>query len=249
MSNGKKGLHPLAWVAIGCGALIVIGGLVLTLGLGYLGFKAKQFVEEYEENPALGVAQVIAATNPEVEIESSDETAQTVTFRNTETGELMTINYKDLEEGRVSFESSEGSFEIDASEEGGGTVTMTNEDGDTVYQAGAAVDADVPAWVPMMSDATLNPVVQQQTSDGNFASFQVTFPEGTEVKDVFDFYQQQLEDAGFEVDRAEQTVNGQVTGTVIGDNAASGQNVTIFAGVDDQGAVGGMLTVTEKKGN
>lgn len=246
MSNGKKGLHPLAWVAIGCGALIVIVGLVLTLGLGYLGFKAKQFVEEYEQNPALGVAHVIAATNPEVEIESSDETAKTVTFRNTKTDELVTINYKDLEEGRVSFESSEGSFEIDSSEEGGGTVTMTNEDGETVYQAGTAVDADVPAWVPMMSGVTLTPVVQQQNPEGKFASFQVTFPEGTEVKEVFDFYQQQLEAEGFKVDRAEQTVNGQVAGTVIGDNAAAGQNVTIFAGVDDQGAVGGMLTVTEK---
>lgn len=50
MSNGEsKGLSPLAWVAIGCGALALLAFLGVAAVVGFGVFKAKQVIDDLED--------------------------------------------------------------------------------------------------------------------------------------------------------------------------------------------------------
>lgn len=134
MSNGmvpevpaakKKGLSPIAWILIGCGGLIVLGIVLFVAGVGFVGFKAKQFAQEAEKNPVATIGKAYAMVTPDVEFVSADETTKTITLRDTKSGKTVTISADDLEQGKISFETEDGSISIGGEEpppdQGGGT--------------------------------------------------------------------------------------------------------------------------------
>ena len=91
MTNGgpvqKQGMSPWAWVAIGCGGLLVLCGLVFAV-VGYFIYgKAKEVVSEVSEDPIAFTSRIIAEADPEIELVEADKDNRRVTFRNTETGE------------------------------------------------------------------------------------------------------------------------------------------------------------------
>ena len=58
----KKGLPPLAWVGIGCGALVVIALIVFAVGSWLVAKKVRDVAGEFEANPAMaGLARNSAA--------------------------------------------------------------------------------------------------------------------------------------------------------------------------------------------
>ena len=90
----KKGLSTGAKIAIGCGAVIVLGAIAMMLLLGWGVSKAKEYAEEFEENPAKAVAETAVRVNPELDLVSTDDEAGTITFRNDRTGEEATITLR-----------------------------------------------------------------------------------------------------------------------------------------------------------
>ncbi len=111
MSNGnqqgvgapaRKGLHPLAWIAIGCGGLIVVGVVVAMV----LGIFAAKKLGEVGDNPAKA-AEWFIKMNPDLELVEHDESAGTMTVRQESTGETVTANSEDLKEGRSSSASAD----------------------------------------------------------------------------------------------------------------------------------------------
>ena len=90
MSNGaqapeRTGLHPLAWVGIGCGAiLMVIVIAVVMVGGFFLARTVKDVAEDFEDNPGLAAARFIVKASPELEEVEVDEDAGTMTVRNTQ---------------------------------------------------------------------------------------------------------------------------------------------------------------------
>lgn len=134
MSNGiapeapvakKKGLSTLAWVLIGCGGLALLGVALFVGGVGFLGYKAKQFAEDAEKNPVAAIGKAYAMVTPDVEFVSADETAKTLTLKNTKTGKTITITAEDLEKGRISFDTEDGSISL-----GGGDEVPTDAPAD-----------------------------------------------------------------------------------------------------------------------
>lgn len=83
MNEPKKGLSPLVWIGIGCGGLLLVGAVVLSVG-GYFAVKtASDFVGD---NPAAAAAEAIVRINPELELVESDREGGTITVRESSTG-------------------------------------------------------------------------------------------------------------------------------------------------------------------
>lgn len=193
----KKGLSPLAWVGIGCGTLVVLffAGCVVAgyMGMAWLG----GIVGEFEDNPAMASAKMIVRTNPELELVSSDDEAGTLTIRNRETGETVTVDLQQIEEGRIRFESAdeEITLGVESGEEGEGGFTVEDKEGETRFRVGAGGDADIPDWVPRYPDVQPSGTSLMRSGDELNGGF--TLETEDSVEDVIAHYREALEEAGF----------------------------------------------------
>src|SRR5215470_13160748 len=71
----KKGMGPLAWIGIGCGVIVLLGCIVM----GAFFYFVKSKADEFQKNPALSAAKLAVQLNPDLDLVSSDEKAQTLT--------------------------------------------------------------------------------------------------------------------------------------------------------------------------
>ena len=122
----KKGLHPMAWVGIGCGGLLLIGIIAIVMIVSWGKQKFDEFAAEMTANPQRTVAESILRFHPDLEEVSHDDNTGTMTVRVKSTGEEMTVSYDDLANGRV---------------------TITQPDG-TKTSLGGNDPSTIPAWVP-----------------------------------------------------------------------------------------------------
>lgn len=228
----KKGLSPLAWIGIGCGALALLVLIALVV-LGGLAFnKGKDIAQEFEENPALVSAKAMVAINPDLEIVDSDDEADTVTIRNKETGEVITVDLEDIQEGRISFrqDGKEVTVGVEEDDEGGGAFTVRDEEGKSRFRIGAGGDEEIPAWVPRYEDVEI---------EGSFISSADEKVEGAfgfkveeDLDQVVAFYEDALEGAGFEITGRNSWSGGGTRGTSIAAEDA-GRSVQVMVLGDD----------------
>ncbi len=250
MSNGaqapaRQGLHPLAWVGIGCGVILVIIVVAMLIGGFFLARTVKNVAEDFEDNPGLAAAKLVVMASPELEEVEVDEEAGTMTVRNTKTGELITVNFDDIKEGRFSWTADGEEVTVDVSDAEDGTVRIESSDGDGfAITTGAAVTEELPEWVPVYpgsEPANRGTMSTNDTVNGNF-----TLSTDDPVAEILDFYRTALKEDGFEV-----TVNtysgGDNEGAMInGAREAGNRNVIVVIGSDD-GATTVNVTYTSKK--
>ena len=203
MSNGtqvpqRKGLHPLAWVGIGCGVILVIVVAALMVGGFFVARTVKDVAKDFEDNPGLAAARFVVKASPELEEVSVDEAAGTMTVRNTKTGEVITVNLEDVKNGRFSWTVDGEEVTVDVSEADGGTVKIESSKGEGfALSTGAAVSEDIPGWLPLYPGAEPASRSMMTSSEGTTGSFQIET--GDAVSDVIAFYRDRLKAAGFEV--------------------------------------------------
>ena len=256
MTNGtKKGLHPLAWVGIGCGCLLLIGVGLFVSGVGFAVFKGKQMVDEFQENPEASTARLIALANPDLELVETNDEDGTVTFRNTKEDKEFTVDYDDIKDGKLTIQTEEGemSFEAQGGEDGGsftfqdasgetttvdvqtqgdeaGTVTVQGPDGETRYGANLGMD-DVPDWVPLYPGADQSQSnFSASGSEGQAGMLTLSTSDSTD--DVMEHFKKVLEDAGYTVEHNTVTMGtGQEGGSVSG-TKDGGYTVSVIVGRD-----------------
>lgn len=136
----KKGLSGLAWTGIGCGTLLLII-FALAIGGGVLLYKK---VKDFAANPEKVAAEFILSTHPELQKVSSDEKKGEITIK-TKTGEVFTVSYKDIAQGKFSFKDANGV--------------------ETRLGGSNNID-DVPAWVPRVPKMTGTTSVFNNTTNG-----------------------------------------------------------------------------------
>ncbi len=221
----KKGLGPLAWIAIGCGVIILVVGIVMVAGGVFLAGKAKDFAEEMEKNPGLTTARTIVKLNPELEEVAVDEDAGTITVRNTKTGEEITVDFEDLKEGKLSFSSGDKSVTVDASEEG---LSIQTEEGDERLElsTGNQVTEDVPEWVPVWPGAELEGRSTMRHSGGLNGGFQLVAPVAT--AEAVEFYRSRLDGQGFDVRVSTYATDEGDGGMVNAADEAGGRTVVVI---------------------
>jgi hypothetical protein len=158
----------------------------------------------------------------------SDEDAGTITVREKSSGKVVTFNYEDVEEGRISFETEEGRVEISGSTEGGqGQMTITTPEGQTRIGQGG----EVPDWVPI-HPATSAQEAAYQTAGPSGEAGHVSLTVDAEAEAVVDYYKSALEKEGYEVS--------------VSSFSSSGESVSVVTGQKGAGNV--VASVTEKGG-
>lgn len=186
MANKKLG--PLAWVAIGCLALLVLAGIGFTTCTWFVGKKVTEFGKEMAENPAKGVEWIIKA-NPDLELVETHEDGR-LTIREKETGKVITVDWSDIQSGNFTFESEEGKVEISATE---GAVTVRDADGGEEVVYGTGADQNVPDWVPV-AEGVEPQVLMSAPGSGLY-----TAETAVDFKTLGGFYRQRMEAAGYEL--------------------------------------------------
>lgn len=204
----KKGLSPLAWVGIGCGGIVILVLVVTMAVCAFAVSKVKDFAEEFDGNPEAAAAALIVKAHPDLELVDTDLDKSTITVRNTDTDEVVTLNFDDIKEGRFSFESSEGKVNIDASEAASGeSVKITTDDGE-LRLGGAASQSEIPDWVPIIEGADeIEAAFSQKNEDGLAGSF--TFPYERSMSVIRAWYEAQLEEDGFKTQVQAMDSDGQ----------------------------------------
>ena len=210
----RKGMSPLAWVGIGCGAILLLG--ILAVGVGGYIFK-KKVVDPATENPAMAAAEMIVRMNPDLELVSSDRENGTLTVKNKKDGEVVTLNASDIENGNFTIETDEGKTVIDTSgaQEGGdGQIKVSGPDGQEMTFGGGDVPKNLPDWVPLYPGATAQGAFDATAGGERTASFnQVS---DASVEDVIAFYDEKFNGAGLKVSKSTAETDGQLTGMVTG---------------------------------
>lgn len=140
----KKGLHPLAWVGIGCGGLLVIAIIGVAVIFGFAKRKIGEFQEKMAANPHQAAAEMIVGMNPDLELVTEDETAGEMTIRVKSSGEEITVSYSDLAEGRFTVSDGQG----------------------TVTRIGTADLSQIPGWVPRYPNIASQSSVYHQEKPG-----------------------------------------------------------------------------------
>lgn len=247
MTNGgpvqKQGMSPWAWVAIGCGGLLVLGGLVFAVVGYFLYGKAREVAREMEEDPIAATSRIIAAANPEIELVEADKDSRRVTFRNTKTGEQFTFDYEDVEEGRLSFTSDGETASIEFDTQGGdaGRMTITTDEGTTTYRAGAELEQH-PAWLPVYPGSEAKGTYASETPEMVAGGF--TFETSDGLEDVLSFYAAELESAGLQIRSRTTTPEGAM---LIAASSDESRTATVTASSKD-GGVEALVNFMEKQG-
>lgn len=229
---GKKKMSALGWIAIGCGAVAILAILALG-GVAFIGGRfLKNKAAEFEKNPTIAAAKLAVQANPDYEVVESDEDEGTLTIKNIKTGEVVTMNAKDIEEGKLTFTTKEGTTTLDGSSVGeGGTLKVTDAQGqEATFSAGAGEPKNLPSWLPVYSGAKIEGSYDATTAEGRNAMFTATT--GDSVDQVAEFYKAQLEGAGLKVERSSYETNGQKTIMLVGttEDEKRTANVTISTG-------------------
>jgi hypothetical protein len=238
----KKGLSTGAKVGIGCGIVALVGIIVVIVavvaGGMFVAQKAKEAgldPELMEKNPELAAAKMIVAANPDLELVEADEDAGTITIRNTKTDEELTVDYRDLEEGKIVFKTDKGELKIEqeAAGEGGATMTYSGEEGEAgTVRYGTATSADqLPDWLPIHEgEMTIGYITQTDTADNGM----VTIETSDSLDNISDFYKNALESDGFSITTSSMD--------------AGGRRMVSVRGVDDEGGRTVAMTATEENG-
>ena len=241
----KKKMSALGWVAIGCGAIAILGILAMGAMVAAGGWFFKKQADKFEKNPALAAAELAVRANPELEVVESDTDDGTLTIKNTKTGEVVTMNAKDIQDGKLTFTTKDGTTTIDGSStEEGGTIKMTNEKGEeAVIGATAGAPKNLPSWVPTYAGATIEGSYDATTAEGRNAMF--TLKSADSVDQVAEFYKSSLEGAGLKVERSAYETAGQKTIMLVGKTDDDKRNVTVTIS-NSEGQTQAMVNFAEK---
>lgn len=238
----KKGLSPLAWVGIGCGAVIVLG----LIGAAVFAFWVGGKVKEAADNPAMAAAKFMVAANPEIELVEADDDAGTITVRNKETGEVLTVNLDEIEQGRISFES-EGetvTMGMEEGDDGEGAFTVRDSEGKATFRVGAGGEGEIPAWVPRFEDARVQGTFQSRTGSEITGGF--SFETTDSVEEVMGWYAgafagEGLSESGRNTYQSGDTRGGMLTGE------GGGRTVSLMLSAEG-GKTTVVVTYNEKQG-
>ena len=111
-----------------------------------------------------------------------------------------------------------------------GLITVTT-DGEETMRIGSSDMDDLPDWVPVYSDAEATGTYSASTASGSGGSFQLTTSDG--VEEVLTFYVEELEGAGWSVQKTEFSGPDGKGGQVIGSH--EDRTVMVILSSSDEG--------------
>ena len=237
----KKKVSPLVWVALGCVGLIVVGGII-TFATG--AFLFKRVADKFEKNPTMAAAELVVKMNPDLELVESDADAGTLTIRDKKTGEVMTVDMKEVEKGNLKFKKGdeESTISVGGGGDGQGSLSITGKDGKATFRAGAGA-SNLPDWVPIYPNTSPTGSYQASTGEGTSGAFALSTKDS--AKEVLDFYGKALDEMGAPVQRQTYSAADTEGGIVSGGSADEDRKLNVTATQHD-GETVITVTYTEK---
>jgi len=114
------------------------------------------------------------------------------------TGEVITVNFEDIEEGKFSFSSGDREITVDATGlEDSGSIKVTDDEGAVVFSTGETSAEDIPPWVPVYPGTEPTSRRTMRTEDTFTGGYEVVTSD--RVADVLEFYRAALEGSGYKV--------------------------------------------------
>lgn len=232
--SAARKISPIVWIVIavlGLFMVAVVGG-----GL-FLVHKAKQAgldAELMRNNPGLATAKLFAATNPDLEIVSSDDGRGLVTIRQKSTGKTVTVTFDDMKQGKLSFRE-DGKDAVTLEAHGGGdTGSLQMKSGSESLAMGANQPVALPAWIPAYPNSKPASVFSMNGKPGASASFQFQTQEAP--KDVVAFYERELKQTGFHITATIAGDDGASSGGLVsGNDTANKRTVLVTVGTGNKG--------------
>jgi hypothetical protein len=227
---------PIVWILVAVFGLFVLFGIAVVGGGLFLAHKARQAgldTELMRNNPGLAMAKLLAATNPDLEVVSSDDGRGLITIRQKSTGKTMTVSFDDMKRGRFTFKE-DGKDAVTLEAHGGGdTGSLQMKSGAESLTIGAN-QATMPSWIPAYPNSKPTSNFSMNTKQGTSASFQFQTQDGP--KDVAAFYERELKQAGFRINATITGDNGGSSGGLVsGDDEANKRTVLVTVGTDSRG--------------
>lgn len=225
-----KKTSPWVWVGVGCGALLLIVVLVFVVGGLILFKKGKEFVETAEKNPAVTVAKVATALDPNIEVVDSDDKAGTVTLRNKKTGETITLNAEDIDirKGRLKFTNEKGEeVTVEASPEQR-KVRISSKEREVVF---GEVAGELPGWVPLYPGAKPSRGLGSKGEGGTGGLAEFTTSDAPDR--VMAFYEREMKARGFSPNTSRFEQNGNLVGGLVQGKNAQGQQLMVTVTVEE----------------
>jgi hypothetical protein len=252
MSNGsqaatpKKGLSTLAWVGIGCGCLLLIAAVTTAAFFLFVAKKVHDVAGDFKKNPTLAAARLVVKANPDLEEAGVDEKAGTITIRNKKTGELVTVSFEDVKQGRLSFTTDKGTVTLQGDQAGGKLdVSGTGDKGGFHLRAGAGDSATIPDWVPTYPGVSPTGSFAMEQDGAASGGFEVTTPDAVDV--VLEHFRQELKKAGFEVHVNTFAGDGATQGGMLnGEDQVNKRKVTVTVARQEGGSSATVAYSTEK---
>ena len=235
-----KKSNALMYVLAGCGGLLVLVLLVASVIAFYIHSKAAEF----GRNPAFAAAKLAMSLNPEVEVLNANESTGKITLREKKTGKTVTMDFRDIQKGRFSFEDAEGKkIDLQAQAEGdSGSLTVKGPDGTMQFGSGSA--AKIPSWVPQYPGGQVAGTASAQGGQGDAGTFQVKCS-GT-VEAVAAFYEREIKAAGMTVQKHSMQSGKTSMIMVMGENTSDGRSVSATVSSTDQGTAAQIVYRTKK---
>ena len=239
----KRG--PLFWILAGCGTLVVIAGIVIAVG-GFWAFRAAKQAgldpELLQKNPAMAVAKMMVAANPDLEFVSVDDARGIITVRDKKTGKKLTVNLAEAQKGKFVFEDETGQkVEMQAQGEGDkASIDIKSAEGRMTLGA----NTQLPEWLPNYPGAEGAGTFGITSKEGSAATY--TFKTNDTVEDVVSFYEDALKNEGLEVQKQATQLPGQGAGAVLGAKDSSSQRTATIT-VTRQGDATAVFMVFESK--
>lgn len=241
----KKGVSPLVWVLVGCGALLALAALVLLVAGFFVAKKVKDVAGDFEKNPAMAAAKVIAAANPDVEVISADDDAGTITLRNRKTGEEITMDLEDVKKGRIRFKTGEGKqVDVQVQDQGSGGLRVDSDEGTMTF--GGGDEASLPPFLPTYPGLRLASTISGTFEHGMSGAWQ--FASNDPPQQILDFYQRELERTGFEVSVNTTRQGGRVSGGMLHASVDDGRQTVNVAVTASGGGSEGTITFEKQSG-
>jgi len=202
-----KPSNMLLYVGAGCFAISVLALVVGVLGIGWGMKKVGGVISEVKADPEKFAAEAMVATDPALELVTSDPARGEITFRNRRTGENRTVTYAEAAKGNLLIPAPRSA--------GAGTA------------AGSGPEAvGPPEWLPKMEGLVLSPAGLRSAT----VSHEVVRLHGTTSatpETVITFYSDELDRLGFTISRQSQTTAGSSTDLIEGIDVAGARQIAI----------------------
>ncbi len=214
-----KRSKALTWTLVGCGGLLA-AVLIAAIALGIF---VRRQAGDLGSNPGFAAAKMIAAMNPDIEVVKADERTGKITLREKKTGKTVTLDFRDIQKGRISFEGDQGE-RVDVETEGEGergSVRVKTEKGTLEWGAGSSDQA--PDWVPRYPGGKITGSFSGNGAGRLSGGLQISSQDS--VQKVADFYESALKSAGMQTERSSFSSAGQQVISVKGTTADGRQVV------------------------